>query len=67
MNKLNELKNLYKNNRRLFDIIVFMVNATLIAWQAIFTLILPSRINIIILLVLIGSLVYQLIKDSWFY
>lgn len=66
MDKLNEIKNLYKNNRKLFNVIILIVNVVLIFWQAIFALILPSRANIFILLLLIGTLVYQLIKDSWF-
>jgi len=65
MNRLNEIKSLYKNNKKLFDIIVLIVNIVLIFWQAIFTLILPSRINVLILLILIGVLVYQLIKNPW--
>ena len=63
MNKLNEIKDLYKNNRKLFDIIILIVNIVLIIWQSIFALILPSRANIFILLLLIGALVYQLIKN----
>jgi len=63
MNKLNEIKDLYKNNRKLFDIIILIVNIVLIIWQSIFALILPSRANIFILLILIGTLVYQLIKN----
>ena len=63
MNKLNEIKSLYKNNKKLFDIIVLIVNIVLIFWQAIFALILPSRINVFILLILIGALVYQLVKN----
>jgi len=65
MNKLNDIKNLYKNNRNLFNIIILIVNMVLIFWQSIFALILPSRANIFILLVLIGALVYQLIKNPW--
>ena len=63
MNKLNEIKNLYKNNRNLFNMILLIVNIVLIFWQAIFTLILPSRANVLILLVLSGALVYQLVKN----
>lgn len=63
MNKLNDIKNLYKNNRNLFNIIILIVNIVLIFWQSIFALILPSRANILILLVLIGALCYQLIKN----
>lgn len=63
MNKLNDIKNLYKNNRNLFNMIILIVNIVLIFWQAIFALILPSRANIFILLVLIGALVFQLIKN----
>lgn len=66
MNRLNEIKSLYKNNKKLFDIIVLIVNIVLIFWQAIFALILPSRINVFILLILIGLLVYQLVKNPWF-
>lgn len=67
MDKLNEIKNLYKNNRKLFNVIILIVNIVLIFWQAIFALILPSRANIFILLLLIGTLVYQLLKNPWFY
>lgn len=63
MDKLNEIKNLYKNNRKLFNVIILIVNVVLIFWQAIFSLILPSRVNIFILLILIGALGYQLIKN----
>ena len=63
MKKLNEIKDLYKNNRKLFDIIILIVNIVLIFWQTIFSLILPNRINIIILLILIGTFVYQLVKN----
>ncbi len=64
MNKLNEIKNLYKNNRKLFNTILLIVNIVLIFWQAIFTLISPSRTNVILMLLLIGSLVYQIVKDG---
>ena len=67
MNKLNDIKNLYKTNKKLFDLIILIVNIVLIFWQSIFSLILPSRINILILLLLIGALVFQLIKNPWFY
>ncbi len=67
MNKFNEIKDLYKNNRKLFDVIILVVNIVLIFWQAIFSLILPSRINILILLILIGFLIYQLVKNTWRY
>lgn len=63
MDKLNEIKSLYKNNRKLFNVIILIVNIVLIFWQAIFSLILPSRANIFILLLLIGALVYQLLKN----
>ncbi len=64
MNKLNEIKNLYKNNRKLFNTIILIVNVVLIFWQAIFTLISPGRTNVFLLLLLIGSLVYQIIRDG---
>lgn len=67
MDKLNEIKNLYKNNRKLFNIIILIVNIVLIFWQSIFALILPSRANVFLLLILIGALVYQLLKNSWLY
>ena len=63
MNKLNDLKNLYKTNRKLFDLVILLVNTILIIFQAIFTLASPSRINVLLLLILIGFLVYQLIKN----
>ena len=64
MNKFNEIKNLYKTNRKLFDTIVLIVNIVLIIWQAIFALIIPSRANIFILLALIAAAIYQFIKNS---
>lgn len=63
MNKLNEIKNLYKTNKQLFNAIILIVNIVLIFWQGIFSLILPSRINILILFILIGTLVFQLVKN----
>lgn len=66
MNKLNDIKNLYKNNKKLFNDILLLVNIVLILWQSLFSLISPSRLNVLILLILIGSLVYQLIKNPWF-
>lgn len=63
MNRLNDLKTLYKTNRKLFDIVLLLVNITLLVFQALFALVSPSRINVFLLLILIGSLVYQLIKN----
>ena len=63
MNRLKDLQNLYKSNRKLFNIIIFIVNIILVFLTALFTLIDPSRINVIILYILIGTLVYQLIKN----
>ncbi len=64
MNKFNEIKNLYKNNRKLFNTIILIVNIVLIFWQSIFSLISPSRSNVFLLLILIGTLLYQIIKDN---
>lgn len=64
MNKFNEIKNLYKNNRKLFNTILLIVNIVLIFWQSIFSLISPSRSNVFLLLILIGTLLYQIIKDD---
>ena len=64
MNKLNDIKNLYKNNKHLFNTLLVLVNIVLIFWQAIFSLISPSRSNVVLLLILISALVYQLFKDS---
>ncbi len=64
MNKLNEIISLYKTNRKLFNIIVLTVNVVLIVWQAIFALVMPSRGNVILLIILIGALVFQLFRDS---
>ncbi len=64
MNKFNEIKNLYKNNRKLFNTILLIVNIVLIFWQSIFSLISPSRSNVFLLLILIGTLLYQIIKDG---
>ena len=63
MNKIKDIILMYKNNRKLFDTIMTLVNIVLIFWQAIFSLITPSRTNVFILLLLIGALVYQLIKN----
>ena len=52
MNKLNEIISLYKTNRKLFNIIVLTVNVVLIVWQAIFALVMPSRGNVILLIIL---------------
>lgn len=64
MDKLNEVKNLIKNNRKLFNVIILIVNIVLIFWQAIFALILPSRGNVFLLLLLIATLIFQLFKNS---
>lgn len=66
MNKFNEFKNLYKQNRKLFNIVMLVVNFLLFIWQSIVSLIVPSRLNIFILLVLVILLLYQLVKDIWF-
>ena len=64
MKKIREIKELYLKNQKLFNVIFLVCNVVLIIWQAIFTLIMPGRINVFILLVLIGTLVYQLIKNA---
>ncbi len=64
MNRINDLKELYKHNQKLFNVIILIVNVVLVFWQAIFTLVLPTRINVFILLVLISLLIYQLIKNA---
>lgn len=63
MNKFNEFKNLYKQNRKLFNIVILVVNFLLFIWQSIVSLIVPSRLNIFILLILVILLLYQLVKD----
>lgn len=63
MNKFNEFKNLYKQNRKLFNIVILVVNFLLFIWQSIVSLIVPSRLNIFVLLVLVILLLYQLVKD----
>lgn len=64
MKKFNEIKDLYKNNRKLFNTIVLLVNIVLIFWQSIFSIISPSRSNVFLLLILIGTLLYLIIKDN---
>ena len=64
MNKFNEIKNLYKTNKKLFNTILLIVNIVLIFWQSIFSLTSPSRSNVFLLLILITSLLYQIIKDG---
>ena len=63
MNKFNEFKNLYKQNRKLFNIVILVVNFLLFIWQSIVSLIVPSRLTVFILLVLVILLLYQLVKD----
>ena len=64
MNKLNEFKNIYKSNKPLFNTMIFFIMIFLIIWQIIFTLIMPTRVNIIILLVLISSLIAFYFKNT---
>ncbi|MEG2457835.1 MAG: hypothetical protein RSB41_02985 [Bacilli bacterium] len=64
MKTLNDLKNMYKTNKPLFNMVIFVVLCVLILWQAIFSLILPNRINILILLTLFGGLVFFYFKNS---
>ena len=64
MNKLNEFKNIYKSNKPLFNTVILFVLSFLIVWQTVFTLIIPTRINIIILLLLISSLIAFYFKSS---
>ena len=64
MNKFKEIINLYKTNRKLFDVILLTVNIVLILWQCIFTLISPNRGNVILLILLVLALIYELFKDS---
>ena len=64
MNKLNEFKNIYKSNKPLFNTVILFVLSFLIVWQTVFTLIIPTRINIIILLLLISSLIAFYFKNS---
>lgn len=64
MKKINEIKDLYKNNRKLFNTIILLVNIVLIFWQSIFSIISPSRSNVFLLLILIGTLLYLIIKDN---
>ena len=67
MNKFNDFINLYKTNRKLFNMVILFINAALIVWQILFTFIIPSRINLFILLLLIGALVFQLVKNPWYF
>lgn len=64
MNKLNEFKNIYKSNKPLFNTMIVFIMLFLIVWQIVFTLIIPTRINIIILLVLISSLAIFYFKNT---
>lgn len=67
MNKLNEFKNIYKSNKPLFNTMIFFIMIFLIVWQTIFTLIMPTRVNIIILLILISSLIAFYFKNTGSY
>jgi len=64
MKKINEFKSMYKNNRPLFNMIIYVVMVVLIIWQSIFTLIIPTRSNIILLFILIGSFIYFYLKNE---
>ncbi|MEG0799371.1 MAG: hypothetical protein RR228_00735 [Bacilli bacterium] len=62
MNKINEIISYIKNNKNDFNKNIFVVLSLLIVYQSIFTLILPLRINIFLLISLIGLFVFFFIK-----
>ena len=67
MKKFNRFMELYKKNKEIYNVIITFICALFLIWQIIFTLIFPLRINIIILLSLIGFITYLFFKINWFY
>ena len=62
MKKFNRFMELYKKNKEIYNVIITFICALFLIWQIIFTLIFPLRINIIILLSLIGFITYLFFK-----
>jgi Flp pilus assembly protein TadB len=60
--KIYKILSLYKTNRNLFNNIIFTCLGFLIVWQLLFTLILPLRVNILMLIVLIILFCYFFFK-----
>ena len=58
MKIFNKIIEKYKKNKEIYNVILPFMLAILLLWQIIFTLIFPLRINVIILLLLIGLIVY---------
>ena len=58
MKKFNQIYEKYKKNKEIYNAILPFMLAILLLWQIIFTLIFPLRINVIILLLLIGLIIY---------
>lgn len=58
MKKINNIYEKYKKNKEIYNAILPFMLAILLIWQIIFTLIFPLRINVIILLLLIGFIIY---------
>ena len=58
MKIFNKIIEKYKKNKEIYNVILPFMLAVLLIWQIIFTLIFPLRINVIILLLLIGFIIY---------
>ena len=58
MKKIDKIFEKYKKNKEIYNVILPFMLAVLLLWQIIFTLIFPLRINVIILLLLIGLIIY---------
>lgn len=58
MKKINKIFEIYKKNKEIYNVIITFISPIFLIWQIIFTLIFPLRINIVILLLLIGFVVY---------
>lgn len=58
MKKINQIYEKYKKNKEIYNVIIIFMSFLFLIWQIIFTLIFPLRINIIILLLLIGFIIY---------
>ena len=62
MKKFNNIYEKYKKNKEIYNVIIIFMSFIFLIWQIIFTLIFPLRINIIILLLLIGFIVYFFLR-----
>ena len=62
MKRFNQIYEKYKKNKEIYNAIIPFMLIIFLIWQIIFTLIFPLRINVIILLLLIGFIIYFFIR-----